>query len=135
MTTGKDYGLPEEYADWVEVPPATRTDGEYLRLSYEHYHPARHAVSGNTIGHYALPAAGVRTFVPKPKPTLPDVKPGAVVRFRQLDSTRTNRAVKTSRSGPWIVLADDGMNWTFTGTEMLATFDMESATVELDGLE
>lgn len=131
MTTGKDYGLPDEYADWVLKKLEDGVDGaqsSFIRVTFERLD----GIPGDRRAQLVMWAY---LFPPKPRPTLPDVKPGAVLRFRQLGSTRTNRAVKTSRNGPWIVLADDGMNWTFTGSEMLATFDMESATVELDGLE
>lgn len=136
MSTGKDYGLPE-YADWVEVfVPPTEPGCEYVETGSRHHRVASVAFLNTTqVGRQ-------RYFVPpkpKPKPTLPDVKLGGVVRYRDAD----DQLCLAVRIG-----ADQWVNFTrqdetpaklfaatpWTDDELLDDADDDGFTVELDGL-
>lgn len=74
--TGKDYGLPEEYADWVEVEdlPDHSEANRALVVKVTLMNRTCGELNRNADTRYYIP--------PKPKPTLPDVSEGAVIRFR-----------------------------------------------------
>ena len=127
MSTGKDYGLPPEYADWVEVfVPPTEPGCEYVETGSRHHRVASVAFLNTTqVGRQ-------RYFVPpKPKPTLPDVGPGAVVRYTDHDGdpVRVMRLELGNRD-TW---ADMNQN-RYTNTALLADVNDDGFTVELPGL-
>jgi hypothetical protein len=67
--------LPAGYEDWEETQP-TPPKGEHLRVEVRHLTP----VAGS--GYIGMPVGRDRYFVPpKPKPKLPDVRPGSVIRY------------------------------------------------------
>lgn len=73
--TGKDYGLPPEYADWVEVEMAA------LKLGGSYF-----ALHGYAVIDGSLNASTRHFFVPpKPKPTLPKAEIGGVIGFKTHD--------------------------------------------------
>lgn len=135
MTTGKDYGLPTEYADWVEwTPDRARHTGPVLRLSAE--------VSDHT-DHWGKPVSWRITLVPpKPKPTLPDVGPGGVIRFRSKIVGVTRRAIRTNdyrwrvfeKGTPVVYHGNDFVDPKATDEELLGVVDDDGFTVELEGL-
>lgn len=125
MTTGKDYGLPEEYADWVEMSGLEIhiDTPDYLHLIARRF---KHGPlnSGSLINdRYYIP--------PKPKPTLPEVKPGAVVRYtdRDGDVVRVMRTAYSKR--PWTDLHEN----TYDDAALLADVNDDGFTIELGGLE
>lgn len=132
--TAREMGieLPEEFADWEEVPLMV---GEVVPHSIvvtvtEH--------CGRGIGTLAR-NLNARMFVPpKPKPTLPDVEPGAVVQYVDNQGLRC-RAVRLdpTRDDGWKVFTQYD---TFLGAvshsdeDMLSDVNADGFTVELDGL-
>lgn len=128
MTTGKDYGLPEEYADWElrKLPNDGSNGGRpYLRITFDR-------IDGH-IGHdrRTRSVMWAYLFPPKPKPALPDVKPGAVVRYtdRDGDVVRVMRTAYSKR--PWTDLHEN----TYDDAALLADVDDDGFTVELGGFE
>ena len=129
MTTGKDYGLPEEYADWVLKKLEDGVDGaqsSFIRVTFERL--------DGIPGHdrRAQVVMWAYLFPPKPKPTLPDVKPGAVVRYvdHDGDPVRVIRMALGYRE-TWIDMHQNR----YTNAALLADVDDDGFTVELDGLE
>ena len=137
MSTGKDYGLPAEYADWVEWYPT----GTILPNPY-----ATEAVRIATTksmkidGRWCDEATVIRHFVPPPpKPTLPDVKLGGVVRYRDADD-QLCLAVRIGED-QWVNFTrqDETPAKLFAATpwtddDLLGDADDDGFTVELPGL-
>lgn len=129
--------LPAGYEDWVEVPhpisslPQRPEHGRFLEVIWGIGDATRTGTSvvwkpGNT-----------RYFVP-PKPVLPDVKPGAVVRYVDKQG-HSCRAVKLEDMciSPWRVftLRNFGADSVdLNNNEMLADVNADGFTVELEGL-
>lgn len=140
MTTGKDYGLPAEYADWVEAEwPVYRAahepalGGRYLRVAIE-----KHDL--DNFGADILRCVRIHHFVPpKPKPTLPDVKLGGVVRYTDTEG-QPCLAVRIGED-QWVNFTREDETpaklWAanpWTDDELLDDADDDGFTVELDGL-
>jgi hypothetical protein len=137
--------LPEEYADWVEVEHADgsayRVKGPFLRLVVDQY------MASNT---HPVRAVMTRYFAPpKPKPTLPDVGVGGVLRFKGKDG-ETHRAIANYDGFGWCVYGTcgklsaidpgtgdvaPGALWNWTDEQLLAYVNDDGFTVELGGLE
>jgi hypothetical protein len=118
--------LPAKYDGWVEAP----TEGtevpqtEYLLVQIDYFGPAE---GGKRSG----PNIDIRRFVPpKPKPTIPEVKPGAVVSFTST-SGRRYRILKIADSPHWWVDQED-QDW--TPDTLLEVVTDDGFTVELEGL-
>lgn len=139
MTTGKDYGrdwnLPAKYADWVltHTSHGGSPEGECLQISLHHLKPKTDPAQTwregtvRTIAHFTPP---------KPKPTLPEVAPGGVVRYMSLSGIKTQATRR--RAGVWSVQWLDSSGELATVTQQDADIlrDVNAAgfTVELDGL-
>lgn len=140
MTKQDDIRLPEGYKDWVEVSlPEVRYShlaplGQaYLRVSHGLFEL-------HMDGSYREVHSGARYFVPpKPKPTLPDVKPGAVLRYTSKHGLKV-RAVYRSvcvwdtyrqKSAPLNTACTADV---ITESQLLADVNANGFTVELDGL-
>ena len=126
--------LPEEYADWVEANPPL---GASRWVSVE--------VRAGGIGSATIVLTRRYFVPPKPKPTLPDVGPGAVIRYRGKDGG-LRRAVRevdgtggngNAYDGTWTVWHEQvtGSSPTTPSSALIATVDEGGFTVELEGLE
>lgn len=127
--------LPAGFEDWVEVSPILRgTLSRQLTVTIEECVSNSYGMVINTLGtrHFAPP---------KPKPVLPDVKPGAVLRFTS-KTGKPERAVRNydtwsvygagtqgrmnSKSGDW------SLEW--RDADLLDRVNSDGFTVELEGL-
>lgn len=135
MSTGKDYGLPEEYAEWVE------TSGLEIHIDTPDY---LHLIA-RRFKHGPLNTGSVisdRYYIPpKPKPTLPEVEEGAVIRFRSKAGS-IRRAIRGrfnwrvfEKGTPVVYHGTDFADPTATDAYLLNDVDDDGFTVELGGLE
>jgi hypothetical protein len=117
--------LPAEFDGWVEGRPPLR--GNWVSVE----------VRTGGIGSNTRVVTRKYFVQPKPKPVLPDVKPGAVIRYADHDK-ETVRAV---RVGPdaWDVYAnviDGSINrYRFNDQELFDDVSADGLTVILGGLE
>lgn len=132
--------LPTGYEDWVEVPhpisslPQRPEHGRFLEVVWGIGDATRTGTSvvwkpGNT-----------RYFVPpKPKPVLPDVKPGAVLSYRDKQGRRVRAVYPSSRlwdvyHQPHTPLNTACHMMVMSESQILADVDADGFTVEMDGL-
>lgn len=123
--------LPAGYEDWVEVSPTP--EGEYVKVEVIHWTPLGRG------GHAGMPIEKLRYFVPpKPKPVLPEVKAGAVIRFTHKSYGTTVQAVKWRTGSDWHIQfggVGRGLCETYCGDAwLLENVDANGFTVELEGL-
>ena len=127
MSTGKDYGLPEEYHDWVEWD-ASRSIymGPILRITAE-MAPTPDA---------AVESAVWRISLIPPRPVLPDVKPGAVIRYRGATDRILRRAIRNPDRTTWTVWSEDLglLHDKCADSGITEAVDDDGFTVELEGL-
>lgn len=128
--------LPAGYEDWVEIDFQPGADG----IFYLEVGGVRHCRAAGDNSTKVTPISRPRYFVPpKPKPELPDVRTGAVLRFRsRVGSMRTAILGRTG----WRVF-DGGYPVTYnvrsfsdpTGTdaELLHDVDADGFTVLVPG--
>lgn len=125
--------LPAGYEDWVEVSPEPM--GECVKVEVIHWSPMIGGGRGGT------PIEKIRYFVPpRPKPTLPDVKPGAVIRFKS--KTGSMRRAIRGRTGwrvfeqgiPVVYYGVDFAEHLSGGHDLLNDVDDNGFLVELEGL-
>ena len=119
--------LPAAYEDWVEST-YPGPDSERLRVLVDHFPGEGYGTHKQTL--YFVP--------PKPKPVLPDVKPGAVVRFTHRSYGTTVQAVKWRTGSDWHIQFSGvgrGLCETYCGDAwLLENVDANGFTVELEGL-
>lgn len=136
MSTGKEWGLPEQYADWVLVDGYATPVTERVRVIVDHYAP--HSYMSD-----ALNETGREIWFvpPKPKPKLPDVGVGGVVRFHTTDAAPTsfkNRQCRAIRrfDGSWDVHTSGGLvgSGGTPGARLLEIVDDAGFFVELKGI-
>lgn len=125
-----DVKLPAGYEDWTS-PGVAPLRVPYLRITAERI-DVPHTEGEVVAVHWRMP--------PKPKPTLPDVKPGAVIRFTsKMGSVR--RAIRgltgwrVFENGTPVVYC--GMDWTqpIAGAQdLIEDVSADGFLVELEGL-
>lgn len=123
MTDASMFELPAEYADWIpldELPDHS---------SAPHAIEVRVTKLNRTCGELNRKLTHIYFVPPKPKPTVPDVGIGAVVRFTSKSSGDTYRVMKGDE-GWWFDQRDS--DW--SDSDLLATVNDDGFTVELDGL-
>jgi hypothetical protein len=124
--------LPTEFDGWVEGKPPLR--GNWVSVE----------VRTGGIGSNTRVVTRKYFVPPKPRPVLPDVKPGAVIRYHGWDGG-LRRAVREvdgiggdgkTYGGTWTVWHEHvtGSSPTTPSSALIAAVDDDGFTVELDGL-
>lgn len=128
-----DIKLPAGYEDWVEVP--MEPEGEFVKSEVIHW-SARYGTGGRS----GMPIEKLRYFVPpKPKPALPNVKPGAVLRYTDKLGRKVRAVYPSSRlwnvyHQPHAPLNTACHMMIMSESQILADVNADGFTVELDGL-
>lgn len=118
--------LPEEYRDWVEVKAPIVHEGAVLAVRFD-YLEKPNQFPAKSSSRYLVPL--------KPKPTLPDVKPGAVIRYRSYGVE--HRAIYHGND-TWDIFWNSSLGFcgsrTRPAAQLLDEVDDAGFTVELEGL-
>lgn len=121
--------LPAGYEDWTS-PGNAPLRVPYLRITAERI-DIPHTEGEVVAVHWLMP--------PKPKPVLPDVKPGAVLSYRDKQGRRVRAVYPSSRlwnvyHQPHTPLNTACHMMVMSESQILADVNADGFTVELDGL-
>lgn len=125
------FELPEEYRDWVNLRPSGEPVGPdgYLEVKVYLHSP-------RNDGMYLQNPMLVHTQYlkpPKPKPTLPDVGPGAVISYTSRSGT-ARRCFLADPEDTYRWCSSDRFDSWKTDEDLLDDVNGNGFTVELEGL-
>lgn len=125
----KHVELPEKYDGWEKVKPSDlKEDREFIRVDISHYE------GGRRFGRQIKAVAWFQP--PTPKPTLPEVLPGAVLGYTNKWALG-RRAVKSGEYSPdsrWHIYGPTGFICTLNDSELLGEVNEKGFTVLVGGL-